>query len=67
MHLIECLNTWVRGSAEKSIGGSLSISGPTLREKSLLLFKMMNSLEKRFPDDAKLHSAFLKTTLFVYK
>ena len=42
-------------------------SGPSLREKSLLLTRMMTCYEKRFPEDQELITAFLDIVLFVYK
>ena len=44
-----------------------SHASPSLREKSLLLSRMMSFFEKRFPDDLELMSMFLDTVLFVYK
>ncbi|GLH10296.1 Transcription-associated protein 1, partial [Gryllus bimaculatus] len=50
---------------------------PTLREKSILLVKMMqhfdntmekrNNLDKRFPDDLELHAQFLDIINFIYR
>jgi len=42
-------------------------SGPSLREKSLLLTRMMMYYEKRFPEDAELLAQFLDIVLYVYK
>ena len=42
-------------------------SSPSLREKSLLLTRMMVFYEKRFPDDQELLAQFLEIILFVYK
>ncbi|KAK9754069.1 FAT domain [Popillia japonica] len=39
---------------------------PSLREKSILLVKMMQYVEKRFPDDAELNAQFLELVNFVY-
>lgn len=44
-----------------------SHAGPTLREKSLLLSRMMTFFEKKFADDIELMAMFLDTVLFVYK
>lgn len=44
-----------------------SHASPSLREKSLLLSRMMSFFEKRFPDDLELMSMFLDIVLFVYK
>ena len=40
---------------------------PSLREKTLLLTRMMVFYEKRFPDDMELQAQFLDVVLFVYK
>ena len=42
-------------------------SGLSLREKSLLLTRMMMYYEKRFPEDMELLAQFLDIVLFVYK
>ncbi|TRY61931.1 hypothetical protein TCAL_16328 [Tigriopus californicus] len=39
-----------------------SIKEPSLKEKSILLVKMMQYVEKRFPDDAELNAQFLELT-----
>ena len=43
-----------------------SHGSPSLREKTLLLTRMMVFYEKRFPDDTELHALFLDIVLFVY-
>jgi len=35
---------------------SLILKGPSLKEKSILLVKMMQFIEKRFPEDADLNA-----------
>ncbi|XP_028982080.1 transformation/transcription domain-associated protein [Diachasma alloeum] len=40
---------------------------PSLREKSILLVKMMQYVEKRFPDDLELNGQFLELVNFVYR
>ncbi|KAM4631836.1 transformation/transcription domain-associated protein isoform 1-T1 [Discoglossus pictus] len=40
---------------------------PTLREKSILLVKMMTYIEKRFPDDLELNGQFLDLVNYVYR
>ncbi|XP_049942725.1 transformation/transcription domain-associated protein [Schistocerca serialis cubense] len=40
---------------------------PTLREKSILLVKMMHYVEKRFPDELELNAQFLDIVNFVYR
>ncbi|KAL3270789.1 hypothetical protein HHI36_021313 [Cryptolaemus montrouzieri] len=39
---------------------------PSLREKSILLVKMMQYVEKRFPDDAEITAQFLELVNYVY-
>lgn len=39
---------------------------PNLREKSILLSKMMQHVEKRFPDDTELIGQFLEIIHHVY-
>ena len=39
---------------------------PNLREKSILLVKMMQYVEKRFPDDAELNGQFLELVNYIY-
>jgi transformation/transcription domain-associated protein len=40
---------------------------PTLREKSILLVKLMQNVEKRFPDDLELNAQFLDIVNFIYR
>lgn len=40
---------------------------PNLREKSILLVKMMTYIEKRFPDDLELNALFLDLVNYVYR
>lgn len=40
---------------------------PTLREKSILLVKMMQFMEKRFPDELELNGQFLELVNHVYR
>lgn len=40
---------------------------PNLREKSILLVKMMTYIEKRFPDDLELNAQFLDLVNYVYR
>lgn len=39
---------------------------PSFREKSILLVKMMQYVEKRFPDDNELNAQFLELVNYVY-
>lgn len=40
---------------------------PTMREKSILLTKMMQYAEKRFPDDLELNRQFLELINYIYR
>lgn len=40
---------------------------PTLREKSLLLVRMMYNFEKRFPEEFELQAQFLELVNYVYR
>lgn len=44
-----------------------SFQMPNLREKSILLVKMMTYIEKRFPDDLELNAQFLDLVNYVYR
>lgn len=45
----------------------LSLQMPNLREKSILLVKMMTYIEKRFPDELELNAQFLDLVNYVYR
>lgn len=40
---------------------------PTLREKSILLGKLMHFVEKRFADDQDLNAQFLELVNYIYR
>lgn len=40
---------------------------PTLREKSILLVKLMQYVEKRFPEDLELNAQFLELINYIYR
>lgn len=44
-----------------------SCQTPNLREKSILLVKMMTYIEKRFPDELELNTQFLDLVNYVYR
>lgn len=44
-----------------------SLQMPNLREKSILLVKMMTYIEKRFPDELELNAQFLDLVNYVYR
>lgn len=43
------------------------LQAPTLREKSILLVKLMHYVEKRFSDDQELNAQFLELVNFIYR
>lgn len=53
---------WVKSKGLFAINQS-----PTLREKSILLVRMMQFVEKRFPDDLELNAQFLELVNYVYR
>eukprot|EP00794_Sanderia_malayensis_P003406 gene3406-3896_t len=40
---------------------------PSIREKSVILYRMMLNFEKRFSDDLELHSQFLEVVNYIYR
>lgn len=44
-----------------------TLQTPNLREKSILLVKMMTYIEKRFPDELELNAQFLELVNYVYR
>lgn len=55
---------WVKNRGATT---STAIVAPSLREKSILLVKLMQYVEKRFPDDLELNAHFLDLVNYVYK
>ncbi|XP_045458905.1 transcription-associated protein 1 [Melitaea cinxia] len=47
--------------------GAAAVAAPSLREKSILLVKLMQYVEKRFPDDLELNAHFLDLINYVYR
>lgn len=43
-----------------------SCQSPSLREKKILLIKLMQYIEKRFPDDVDLNAQFLEVVNYIY-
>lgn len=60
------LEEWMKnGKNGTSVPGTSQLTaGPSLREKSILLVKMMQYVEKRFPD---LNTQFLELVNSVYR
>lgn len=46
---------------------ALTAGAPSLREKSILLVKLMQYVEKRFPDELDLNAQFLEMINYVYR
>ncbi|KAJ0181684.1 hypothetical protein K1T71_002406 [Dendrolimus kikuchii] len=65
--IIRMVEEWVM---YRSVGAGAGASGsgaPSLREKSILLVKLMQYVEKRFPDDLELNAHFLDLINYVYR
>ncbi|OQR70315.1 Transformation/transcription domain-associated protein-like [Tropilaelaps mercedesae] len=60
--ITKMVEDWVRNKSPLAINQS-----PSLREKSILLVKMMQYIEKRFPDDLELNGQFLELVNYVYR
>ncbi|XP_068621131.1 transcription-associated protein 1 isoform X2 [Battus philenor] len=60
--IIRMVEEWV-----KTRGMPVAGAAPSLREKSILLVKLMQYVEKRFPDDLELNAHFLDLINYVYR
>ena len=60
--ITKMLEDWMKNRDVKIIN-----QGPNIKEKSILLVKMMTYVEKRFPDEAELNAQFLELINFVYR
>ncbi|XP_023232044.1 transformation/transcription domain-associated protein-like [Centruroides sculpturatus] len=60
--ITKMVEDWVKSKSPIAVNQS-----PTLREKSILLVKMMQFIEKRFPDDLELNAQFLELVNYVYR
>ena len=48
--------------------GTIALNqSPTIREKAILLVKLMVNIEKRFSDDQELNAQFLELVIYIYK
>jgi len=56
------LEDWIKNKNPIAVN-----QAPTLREKSILLVKLMQYVEKRFPDDLELNAQFLDIVNFIYR
>ncbi|XP_058013081.1 transformation/transcription domain-associated protein [Ahaetulla prasina] len=60
--VVKIVEEWVKNSSSMAANQI-----PTLREKSILLVKMMTYIEKRFPEDLELNAHFLDLVNYVYR
>ena len=59
---VQMVEEWVKNKTPIAIN-----QGPSLREKSILLVKLMQYVEKRFSDDTELMAQFLELVNHVYR
>ncbi|KAA0197800.1 hypothetical protein HAZT_HAZT001767 [Hyalella azteca] len=62
--ITKVVGEWVRA---KPTAPTASNQAPSLREKSILLVKLMQYVEKRFAQDDEMMAQFLNLVLFVYR
>ncbi|XP_025986851.1 transformation/transcription domain-associated protein [Solenopsis invicta] len=60
--ITKILEEWMKNKTTLAVNQT-----PSLREKSILLVKMMQYVEKRFPDDLELNRQFLELVNYVYR
>lgn len=60
--IIKILEDWMKNKNPITLS-----QAPSLREKSILLVKLMQYVEKRFPDDLDLNAQFLELVNYVYR
>ncbi|XP_030876418.1 transformation/transcription domain-associated protein [Leptonychotes weddellii] len=60
--VVKIVEEWVKNNSPMAANQT-----PTLREKSILLVKMMAYIEKRFPEDLELNAQFLDLVNYVYR
>ncbi|GFG36813.1 hypothetical protein Cfor_08647 [Coptotermes formosanus] len=60
--ITKMLEDWIKNKNPIAVN-----QAPTLREKSILLVKLMQYVEKRFPDDLELNAQFLDIVNFIYR
>lgn len=59
----QMVDEWMRNSKPPGPGGGVYM-GPSLREKSILLGKLMQYVEKKFPE---LNTQFLELVNYIYR
>ena len=60
--ITKMVEDWVKIKTTIAINQS-----PSLREKAILLVKLMQHVEKRFPDDSELNAQFLELVNYIYR
>ncbi|EZA54681.1 Transformation/transcription domain-associated protein [Ooceraea biroi] len=60
--ITKILEEWIKNKTTIAIN-----QAPSLREKSILLGKLMQYVEKRFPDDLELNRQFLELVNYIYR
>lgn len=60
--ITKILEEWIKNKTTIAIN-----QAPSLREKSILLVKLMQYVEKRFPDDLELNRQFLELIHYIYR
>ncbi|XP_058851892.1 transformation/transcription domain-associated protein isoform X5 [Acipenser ruthenus] len=60
--VVKIVEEWVKNNSPMAVNQM-----PNLREKSILLVKMMTYIEKRFPEDLELNAQFLDLVNYVYR
>ena len=60
--IVKMLEDWMKTRDAKLLN-----QGPNLKEKSILLTKLMMNVEKRFSEDLELNGQFLEMVNFVYR
>ncbi|XP_052799623.1 transformation/transcription domain-associated protein-like isoform X2 [Mya arenaria] len=60
--ITKMVEDWVKTKGTIALNQS-----PTIREKAILLVKLMVHIEKRFSDDAELNAQFLELVIYIYR
>lgn len=60
--ITKMVEDWIKTKTQISMNQS-----PNLREKAILLVKLMQNVEKRFPDELELNAQFLELVNHIYK
>ncbi|XP_035793214.1 transcription-associated protein 1-like isoform X2 [Anopheles albimanus] len=62
--IVKIIEEWMKNNKNTPVTVQ---QAPTLREKSILLVKLMQYVEKRFADDAELNGQFLELVNYIYR